>query len=1854
MLDLGEPQEYVLQELLGEGRSCSVYKALDPSTRKSVALKFVKPALRGSGAETALQAEFLLLSRLSHPNLLRTFGLRHDPNAGPVLVLEFFPGSDIRAVRARVTPDHARSLLVQLCRALGFLHARGLVHGDLKPENILIQLPTSDQVESDGTVTEPALRLIDLGFATTVAQNTALPRRGTLPYAAPEILAGLPADQRVDLFALGHIIADFFPALSSNAVAPLSLPTRSTDPLDHLPPHLAHLVRELTDPDPRNRPTTVADVIDALREGAVAEIPYDTPSGIRSTFDSSELPGRGKQLARLLDSSLRLKNTSVLDDWKPSVFLIQGEAGSGKSRLMDALQAHLTTVDIPLVRISCTDSVAIPFQPFQVLLDRLTADSRCDPSHAPLPIAMGALDDYTNSPPWARDLLLRRLDSVAESIARQASARSMVLVLEDVHAATEDSLALFQRLLPRALTSPFVLIATARTGPPFDDWIVDARTTYAGSPRLLHMTVDPLTTDETRDFLERSLGPCRELSKLADTLSAITKGNPRFLMETLAQLSDNGVVSGGPFRWRVRHDTLHEHLRHSSLRSLVSTRLESVPASDTPVLDWLSILGEPATISLIHQASGLPLLELRRSLQDLVAVGVLRCDSSELESRFSFSHDVYRDAVYGRLSADRKASLHRSIGVALERLWGEPNDARCLPIAFHFVRGHCSSKGPKYALAAATWAHRQGAAHQAISSYLDVLNLIPDEETDRRCHILERTAVLLRQIGDLRRAESCYLEILLCSRRTQDSDREALALAHLGRLGADRGNLRSAEAYALKALRVQEANPAPRAAAEAYLVLGTAAHKSGDFSGSLGHASRAGELARVSGDKLVTGLALNLAGLARMGLRRYADAFEDFRSWFKIAEEVGDIVLRTVAQNNIGWVLLERGDLDAAEREFEACLRATDAGDLECCGATAAINAGETARLRGAFSLSRRRFSDALHRSRKTDLNEVTLYLIYSIALLDLEEGFFGESVAQLGRVLESARSAGMKSFEALALNGLGECSLQCGRASEALEYFKVAMEIASALGDTVVAAASRCGWADALSLDAADTLPAEMTDNTGGASGLTAWRSALQSRAASAGWEPQAGLLIDQAASLAEVAQARTCMVRSGISKAWLALVSGNTDRSLATAKHIIELCDQCGLRPDRAEAFLITGIALSLEGRYSEARAALEACRDSADEIGLATLRARSRAVLADVASILGKEDFGHECLLESAAIIKATAKSLPDLLDRQRFLAVSWRRRVLECVGSITLGSSELGETVPNSMDVGDASSSDRRTKLDLLPEVELNRRVTSEVLSDSNQSKDFQIACERPSTSGIVMDLTSPTKLATSLDPPDLRTTITHLLEESLRAIACDRGMVFLIAPDGSTEIVVARGLENESIQDARSYCRTVIDRAAQGEEILVVDTARDERYRDRHSVSLFQIVSIVCVPLKFGHKVTGALYLDSRAGGRLLREEDLRAARAMAARMTGSIRVAWDRDRQREEALLRQKQLCQIYRLDAILGDSAVMKKTYRVLEAVIASDCNVLVTGESGTGKELAARAIHFSGRRKMAPFVTVDCGALPDTLVESELFGYRKGAFTGAEEDKRGLFEEADGGTLFLDEITNTTTLFQSKLLRVLQTGELRRIGDTTPRKVDVRIVAATNTDLERAVQESKFREDLFYRLNVVTVKMPPLRERAGDAAALAEQFARAFCEKEKIAYRGIGESALRRIREHAWPGNVRELKNAVESALVLSRDGAVRREFLPESLRGGSYEEIRDLLSDPGPGSAGEPAPEAGSGKGWLTEDELRKVSQLEERARIVDALARAAGDKSLAASILGCSRMTLYRRMQKLGIDYRAGRD
>ena len=312
-------------------------------------------------------------------------------------------------------------------------------------------------------------------------------------------------------------------------------------------------------------------------------------------------------------------------------------------------------------------------------------------------------------------------------------------------------------------------------------------------------------------------------------------------------------------------------------------------------------------------------------------------------------------------------------------------------------------------------------------------------------------------------------------------------------------------------------------------------------------------------------------------------------------------------------------------------------------------------------------------------------------------------------------------------------------------------------------------------------------------------------------------------------------------------------------------------------------------------------------------------------------------------------------------------------------------------------------------------------------------------------------------------------------------------------------------------------------------------------------------------------------------------------------------------------------------LETFVGGASSLRAVLDDLARVAATEATVLLLGESGTGKELAARAIHALSRRKDAPLVVVNCAALPETLVESELFGHRRGAFTGATEERVGKFEAAHGGTIFLDEVAELPLGAQARLLRVLQEGEVDKVGASTPVKVDVRVVAATRADLESRVKEGSFREDLWYRLNVVPLRLPPLRERAGDVPVLVEFFLAKAARKHGRAIPTVSPEALDRLERHDWPGNVRELENLVERLVVLGRSDRIEAADLPETVRretprfGGARIEI---------------------GPDGIVLEEL-------EKGLLEEALRRHAGNQSAAARFLGISRQTLIYRMRKFGL-------
>jgi two-component system response regulator AtoC len=340
----------------------------------------------------------------------------------------------------------------------------------------------------------------------------------------------------------------------------------------------------------------------------------------------------------------------------------------------------------------------------------------------------------------------------------------------------------------------------------------------------------------------------------------------------------------------------------------------------------------------------------------------------------------------------------------------------------------------------------------------------------------------------------------------------------------------------------------------------------------------------------------------------------------------------------------------------------------------------------------------------------------------------------------------------------------------------------------------------------------------------------------------------------------------------------------------------------------------------------------------------------------------------------------------------------------------------------------------------------------------------------------------------------------------------------------------------------------------------------------------------------------------------------------------TIRKAEERERLRRENRELRQAVKKEYALKGIITRNEEMLKVLASVKKVADYKTTVLITGESGTGKELVSKALHYSGNRANGPFVAVNCGAIPENLLESELFGHVKGAFTDAVRNKKGLFEEADGGTLFLDEIGELPLQLQVKLLRVLQEGEVMRVGDTRPIKVDVRIVAATVKDLSREVRESRFREDLFYRLNVLQIHLPPLRERAEDIPTLVGHFIEKYRDRHGVKAKGVAPEAMKLMMDYSWPGNVRELENTIERCIILSEGEGIDPSVLPPEIQGEGKAGFHGIFGS------------------TLS---IKKAARAMEEELIKKALEKTGGNRTHAAHLLEISHRALLYKIKEYGI-------
>ncbi|MFY9792827.1 MAG: sigma 54-interacting transcriptional regulator [Candidatus Sulfotelmatobacter sp.] len=492
-------------------------------------------------------------------------------------------------------------------------------------------------------------------------------------------------------------------------------------------------------------------------------------------------------------------------------------------------------------------------------------------------------------------------------------------------------------------------------------------------------------------------------------------------------------------------------------------------------------------------------------------------------------------------------------------------------------------------------------------------------------------------------------------------------------------------------------------------------------------------------------------------------------------------------------------------------------------------------------------------------------------------------------------------------------------------------------------------------------------------------------------------------------------------------------------------------------------------------------------------------------------------------------------------------------------------------------------------------------------------------ELPATSHVARNLNALLKISRIVHAiRDLDDLQGQLLDLIFEVVPAGRGAILLADREGhqfnSLFGRTRQTAQAQLVNVSRTVARQVLE---QGIAILGTDVPSSGDLRAVESLVASHVRSLLCVPLTVFQRVIGCIYLDSNTLGSRLNEEHLQLVTAIAGisamALENARRLQWlEQENERLTIEVSQER--------SLVGEGAQMKQVYQFLKRVAPTDSTVLIEGESGTGKELAARALHRNSPRADKPFIAINCAAIPETLLESDLFGHERGAFTGASGLKKGRLEVADSGIVFLDEIGELAPALQVKLLRVLQEREFERVGGTHPIKVDIRLIAATNCNLEQAVRDGTFRKDLYYRLAVLKVTMPTLRERRDDIPMLARHFVQKHAKRCKVKPRPISREALSCLVNYDWPGNVRELENAIERALVLGSSEMILPEDLPESLLERT------------------PPPEMTEAKYHAAVKELKK--QL-----IRDAVEQTQGSYADAARILGVHPNYLHRLIRNL---------
>jgi transcriptional regulator with GAF, ATPase, and Fis domain len=1268
-------------------------------------------------------------------------------------------------------------------------------------------------------------------------------------------------------------------------------------------------------------------------------------------------------------------------------------------------------------------------------------------------------------------------------------------------------------------------------------------------------------------------------------LQTATRGNPLHLEELIAERVVAGALQPGSDAPEP-DVALGAETISGKARDLLAARLEALPDASRTCLQAAAIAGDTFAWSDVEE-----LLDDDRLAQSGIALELLRDGLLERAvlpggtPGFRFAPPVLARVAREGLADDSLASYHRRRAAALETRDG---DVAALA-ARHWLAGGEPERALPHLESAAVTALRRGAAREAISHLdraIQVLRQSDETGASTLGRLFERRGQARAASGDRAGAEEDFRWMLAGAEKDGDTMLAARAEEHLASALLGRGSLE-------RSLEVADAALA-----------------------------RFDEL----GDTRGGARALVLMGRALAALGRREEAAERLRSAETQAERIDD-------QGQLVRVLLAQGELPGGAP--------TSPETLE-------------------------RYRRALDVAGRLDDPGLVLEARLGIGSALVEQGRYGDATEYLEAAAGDAEHRGDVSARLRALSHLGVCRDQLGDPRAATDTLETALELARRAGDLAAVAATLEALAGfhlrrgrpGRALEAAQGA-LRWARRTEDAERQTRALLVVGASLREVGDRQGARGTLDKALDLSREARRGALRARTLLELGALALSEGESDAAKSFFQEACFLARRRGDRDTEGGGMVRLAEAYLLGGDHQRAGLALGKGRDllagtgPAREIALGHLVAarlessrpggdRERARDDAEAALTALEEVGEGALAWEA-----------DHLLGRLLLDAGQREEAIEHYRRAFLHLDGVAARLPERFRADFRDEPRRRA---FLSEWEKLGARPGTARVDRQASDEAPGAPSAPRERDLERLLEINKKLNSALE---LRPLLETLVDTAVDLTGADRGLVLLSGGSGlELELGRARGgvpLPAEDHEWSHSLAARVSE---SGEPLLSTDVLADERFTTSRSVRDLGLRSVMAVPLRSRGEIAGALVLESRespatfdayhlqlllrvgdqaglalANARMV--EELRHKREEIERLNAGLRDTVDRqaldlENARIEILEKQSNLELRYRYDRIIGAGPAMQRVYAILDKVVPTRIPVLITGESGTGKELIARAIHYNGARKSERFTTVNCAAVTETLLESELFGHQKGAFTGADRNRQGLFTLADGGTLFLDEVGDMSLPMQAKLLRALQDGEVRPVGSQETLKVDVRVISATNRDLKAMVKEKTFREDLFYRLNVASIHVPALRERKEDLGLLVDHFLERY-EKDHEGpdegpRRRFDGSALRLLALHDWPGNVRELEHEVTKLAAFSAGEIIdEREVMTNA---------GFLTPSPGSGGAAGPVP----------------VASLEEleKQQVRKALDLAGGNRTRAAGFLGINRATLHRKIRKYGLD------